>query len=95
MASNDKRTFNLPNFPTQKIITGDFGCKGNGDWFGVTDVNHPNNAGQMYRYSGGSDIVGVQSVASGQGVAVTTNTANSGIITDTSNFVSINTCIKY
>lgn len=88
-------TFNLPNFPTQKIITGDFGCKGNGHWLGVTDVNHPNNAGQMYRYSGGSDIVGVQSVTSGQGVAVTTNTENSGIITDTSNFVSINTCIKY
>lgn len=30
-------SFNLPNFPTQKIITGDFGCKGSGKTLGFTD----------------------------------------------------------
>ena len=99
-------SFKLPNFPTQKIITGDFGCKGSGITIGVTDGDRycglrgdPTNdyiygRPNFYGLNVGSSISGTGTVAS-KTIGLTTDTSKSGIITDTSGFKSVNVCIKF
>ena len=102
-------SFNLPNFPTQKIITGDFACKGNGITLGLSDGTHNvglalnNSSNSPFMVGGltnyGTDVgtrTGAYSSSTlGYTYGITTDPTKSGIITDTSGFTSVNVCIKF
>lgn len=100
-----KCSFNLPNFPTQKIITGDFGCKGNGITLGYYNGSDNFGAAEFYGTRAGTfsglygNSVGSPDrtgrVETSAGIGLTTDTTKSGIITDTSGFTSVNVCIKF
>lgn len=106
-----KCSFNLPNFPTQKIITGDFGCKGNGKTLGLIDgsksyglIATQYTTTRMYNgraVAAFGSLVGTtgygtgDSIATGISMGITAETNKSGIITDTSGFTSVNVCIKF
>lgn len=108
-AGDGNSSFNIPNFPTQKIITGDFGCKGNGITVGWTDGTlfggTDNQSGYSYRLTsltsdygktiGTAHTSGGSFVGQDKMMGITSDTSKSGIITDTSGFISVAVCIKY
>lgn len=95
----DNRSFNLPNTPTQKIISGNsVPVKGTGAAFGTTNKDRQTAGGDYYMESAlvsGAWRLAVSNTPSTTGVGLTTDPTKSGVVSDTSGLPAYALIIKF
>lgn len=101
-AGDGTTTFNLPNFASGKVITGNFPVVGNGKTLGFLANSGATTSvtiGEGMNILNYTDTIGknpgLKSIGNDTAIGVDTNSSKSGLITKLSNFQSVKYIIKY